>query len=90
MQVRNEKLIDKIYRLILSNFSFLLLGFSTAEKTWLPVHPNYKNLNLKQQMSGKSHYSVYKSLVKLRKMAALCKGRFHAEVLNRDVFAFER
>ncbi|XP_050320995.1 maltase 2-like [Bactrocera neohumeralis] len=65
-------------------------GFSTAEKTWLPVHPNYKNLNLKQQKSEKSHYSVYKSLVELRKMPALCKGRFHAEVLNRDVFAFER
>ncbi|XP_011178629.1 maltase 2 isoform X2 [Zeugodacus cucurbitae] len=65
-------------------------GFSTAEKTWLPVHPNYKNLNLKQQKSEKSHYSVYKSLIELRKMPALCKGRFHAEVLDRDVFAFER
>nr|XP_036225275.1 maltase 2 isoform X2 [Bactrocera oleae] len=65
-------------------------GFSTAEKTWLPVHPNYKNLNLKQQKSEKSHYSVYKSLIELRKMPALVKGRFHAEVLDREVFAFER
>ncbi|XP_017464729.1 PREDICTED: maltase 2 isoform X2 [Rhagoletis zephyria] len=65
-------------------------GFSSAEKTWLPVNPNYKNLNLKKQMSEKSHYSVYKALVELRKMPALRKGRFHAEVINRDVFAFER
>ncbi|XP_067623923.1 maltase 2-like [Eurosta solidaginis] len=65
-------------------------GFSTAEKTWLPVHPNYSHLNLKQQMSEKSHYSVYKQLIALRTKPALRKGRLHAEVLNRDVFAFER
>ncbi|XP_004530246.1 maltase 2 [Ceratitis capitata] len=65
-------------------------GFSSAEKPWLPVHPNYKHLNLKQQMSQPSHYSVYKSLVELRKMPAMCRGQFRAEVLNRDVFAFER
>lgn len=86
---KNKSWVRK-YTACYKHILFLLPGFSTAEKTWLPVHPNYKNLNLKQQKSEKSHYSVYKSLIELRKMPALVKGRFHAEVLDREVFAFER
>ena len=43
-------------------------GFSTNNKTWLPVHPNYKTLNLAAQKSTPvSHYSVFKKLVALKK-----------------------
>ncbi|XP_075154049.1 maltase 2-like isoform X2 [Haematobia irritans] len=66
-------------------------GFSNAEKTWLPVHPNYMDLNLEQQMSmEKSHYTVYKDLVKLRKQTVVKEGRTTLEVVSRHVFAVIR
>ncbi|XP_037961163.1 maltase 2-like isoform X2 [Teleopsis dalmanni] len=66
-------------------------GFSSAAKTWLPVHPNYKQLNLEaQKLADKSHYKLYKMLLELRKSPVLREGRLHAEVLNRAVFAFKR
>ncbi|XP_030383381.1 maltase 2-like isoform X2 [Scaptodrosophila lebanonensis] len=66
-------------------------GFSSAEHTWLPVHPNYLELNLaKQQEATKSHYKVYKALVELRKSVVLRRGRFTIEPLSRAVFAFKR
>lgn len=34
-------------------------GFSTGNETWLPIASNYKELNLKAQMTAaKSHYKV--------------------------------
>lgn len=34
-------------------------GFSTANKTWLPVASNYQTVNLKaQEAATKSHYKV--------------------------------
>lgn len=66
-------------------------GFSNADKTWLPVHPNYEELNLESQMSAeKSHYKIYKELVDLRKQEVLKHGRTRLEVLNRNVFAIIR
>ncbi|XP_016963459.1 maltase 1 [Drosophila biarmipes] len=66
-------------------------GFSTANRTWLPVNPNYRELNLRnQQQARRSHYKIYQSLLKLRQLPVLKNGSFVPEVVNRRVFAFKR
>lgn len=66
-------------------------GFSTADSTWLPVHPNYEELNLvNQQLAPSSHYKVYQSLIKLRSSKVLKDGTYTAQALNRRVFALKR
>ena len=66
-------------------------GFSRADKTWLPLHPNYENLNLElQKQQETSHYKVYQELVQLRSLKVLQQGRTRIEVLNRYVFAVIR
>jgi len=67
------------------------IGFSSASKTWLPVHPNYIKLNLEaQKAANKSHYQVYKDLLELRRSAIMRLGRFNIEPISRWVFAFKR
>ncbi|XP_077296029.1 maltase A1-like isoform X2 [Arctopsyche grandis] len=66
-------------------------GFSTANKTWLPVNENYVELNLKKQKSeSNSHYNIYKNLVVLRSVDTFMYGRFDSVAFNDDVFSFER
>lgn len=38
----------------------------------------------------KSHYSVYKDLIELRKTAVMMQGRTTVEVITRNVFAIIR
>lgn len=50
-------------------------GFSTNSKTWLPVHENYKTLNLAaQKLAAISHYKVFKAMAKIKKNLSLLKG----------------
>ena len=43
-------------------------GFSTADKTWLPVNPNYKDINVKSALENPdSIFYTYQKLVELRK-----------------------
>ena len=43
-------------------------GFSTADKTWLAVNPNYKEINVEKALADEnSIYYTYKKLVDLRK-----------------------
>ncbi|XP_034475196.1 maltase 1 [Drosophila innubila] len=66
-------------------------GFSSGDSTWLPVHPNYRELNLRaQQRASRSHYKVYQSLLKLRNLHVLQEGSFTAQALNSRVFALKR
>lgn len=66
-------------------------GFSTAETTWLPVHPNYENLNLaKQKSAERSTYKLYQRLANLRQHNTLRKGSFFGLAITRDVLAFKR
>jgi alpha-glucosidase len=67
-----------------------LKGFST-QRTWLPVNPNYKILNLKNEMRwSNSHYSIYKRLVEARQHPVIQNGSLNISVLSEDIFSFSR
>ncbi|XP_001660907.2 maltase 2 [Aedes aegypti] len=64
---------------------------SAAEKTWLPVHPNYKELNLAAQKEDpKSLFTLYKNLIQLRKDHTFKYGSFESKALVNNVFGFTR
>lgn len=43
-------------------------GFSTADKTWLPVNPNYKDINVQAALkNSNSIFYTYQQLIQLRK-----------------------
>ncbi|XP_045510977.1 maltase A1-like [Colias croceus] len=66
-------------------------GFSSADKTWLPVADGYEELNVEvQRMSERSHLNIYKALAQLRTEAIFRYGRYESVAFNSDVFAFRR
>lgn len=66
-------------------------GFSTADKTWLPVAENYREVNVEQEKSAeKSHLKVYKSLKDIRKEPALRNGNTKYAALGQQVVAIAR
>lgn len=66
-------------------------GFSKAAKTWLPMHPLYRQTNLlKQTEADYSTYHFYVDCMKLRKERILTHGEFRSRAFNDDVFAFVR
>jgi alpha-glucosidase len=75
----------------MSECSCLITGFSSSEKTWLPVNENYVWLNLEaQKVAEKSHYKVYKQLTQLRKKPAIQQGDTNVAALSEQVLAFTR
>lgn len=46
-------------------------GFSTSNKTWLPVNPNYIT---EQKKSSASHYAIFKKLIQLKSLKILKSG----------------
>ena len=68
-------------------------GFSeTTDKTWLPVHENYRVVNLKaQKEADKSTFKLYQSMIKLRKENHVLQvGGYEGKVLNSSLFGFTR
>ncbi|XP_052867557.1 maltase 2-like [Anopheles cruzii] len=68
-------------------------GFSasSAPKTWLPVHPNYAQLNLAaQKTASDSLYKLYRRLIELRKEHTFQHGQFRSQVMLNNVFGFTR
>ncbi|XP_053594543.1 alpha-glucosidase-like [Microplitis demolitor] len=50
-------------------------GFSTGKKTWLPVHSNYKTLNLQaEKTTQKSSYAITKRLISLKQNPVVQRG----------------
>lgn len=66
-------------------------GFSTAEKTWLPMHPNYRKNNLKaQQAAPKSYYKFYKQVSELRSSPILTHGNLRTFVFDDNIYSHIR
>lgn len=66
-------------------------GFSTAEKTWLPVADNYMEINVqKEETTDKSHLKVYKSLQELRKEPTLRNGHTKYAALSQQIIGIAR
>uniref|UniRef100_A0A6V7LS29 alpha-glucosidase n=1 Tax=Bracon brevicornis TaxID=1563983 RepID=A0A6V7LS29_9HYME len=65
-------------------------GFSTSNKTWLPVNSNYKTLNLEiQKKTPGSHYHIFKQLVELKRHPVVKEGTTEIIVIH-DVLAIVR
>ncbi|KAJ0182097.1 hypothetical protein K1T71_002819 [Dendrolimus kikuchii] len=66
-------------------------GFSTGDKTWLPVADGYETLNVEVQSAvDRSHLNVYKALALLRTDTVFRYGRYVSVAFNNDVFGFKR
>ena len=66
-------------------------GFSTNRKTWLPVHSNYKTLNLKRQKGEYySHYQIFKSLMSVKRRPVIERGSLKVEVYDKRVLSITR
>ncbi|TMW50280.1 hypothetical protein DOY81_004632 [Sarcophaga bullata] len=67
-------------------------GFSTADKTWLPMAPGYETLNVDSELAASnSHLKIYKSLVELRQASkTLQQGSTKYKALNDNVFVVKR
>ncbi len=70
-----------------------MAGFTTAEESWLPINPNYKQVNTrKENKDPHSLLSLYKKLLRLRKShKAFQFGSQQILTLNNDqILAFLR
>ncbi|CAF0980695.1 unnamed protein product [Brachionus calyciflorus] len=66
-------------------------GFSSSDKTWLPINPNYKFLNVESQLKEyRSHLKVFKDLVNLRRSPSFQWGSYKTIVVNDQIFSFLR
>ncbi|XP_076681156.1 alpha-glucosidase [Andrena cerasifolii] len=66
-------------------------GFSSTHLTWLPVHSNYKAVNLEtQKLAATSHYKVFKALSALKKSAVVAQGSLQVTLVNNKVLGVVR
>lgn len=66
-------------------------GFTQGNSTWLPVHANYLERNLKAQMEAeKSTFKFYKHIIQLRKTDIFRFGALRSMAINPDVFSIVR
>lgn len=58
-------------------------GFSTADKTWLPVSTDYETMNVEAQLATEnSHLKIFKRLTSLRKQNVLRRGEYEGKLVN--------
>lgn len=66
-------------------------GFSTANKTWLPIAANYKTVNVKHQRGvALSPLNVFKQLRAVREEPTIKFGDVEVKALNNDVLGIKR
>lgn len=66
-------------------------GFSTANKTWLPVSPTYTDVNVKNENSTKrSFLQTYRELQSLRKTHLFRNGNVNYTAINDEIIVIKR
>uniref|UniRef100_A0A1L8DQS0 alpha-glucosidase n=1 Tax=Nyssomyia neivai TaxID=330878 RepID=A0A1L8DQS0_9DIPT len=66
-------------------------GFSTCPNTWLPVSPQFQQVNVKVQKSApRSHLTVYRQLLRLRHTETLQKGSVETRTYGENVLSVTR
>ena len=67
-------------------------GFSTGDKTWLPVGQNYKTVNVKaQEAASNSHLKIFRRLTTIRKQPVFRQGTYLGGLTNNEnVYAYRR
>lgn len=66
-------------------------GGFTNGKPWIPVHPNFTENNLENQMAAnRSYYKLFKELIKLRKNETFIDGDIELKKLGDNVLAYSR
>nr|WP_306676040.1 alpha-glucosidase C-terminal domain-containing protein [Streptococcus didelphis] len=67
-------------------------GFSQADKTWLPINPNFEEINVEAALADKdSLFYTYQKLISLRKKEDwLVEADFKLLDTADKVFAYER
>ncbi|KAG6452995.1 hypothetical protein O3G_MSEX007927 [Manduca sexta] len=68
-----------------------MAGFTTGNRTWLPVADDYKEINLAKQMKdARSHFKNYQALTTLRKEKTLSHGEYDIRALSDRTFYLVR
>ncbi|KAI4501732.1 hypothetical protein M0802_003067 [Mischocyttarus mexicanus] len=66
-------------------------GFSTSNKTWLPVNSNYKTLNLAlEKISPVSSYKVFKDMIALKKKPIIERGSLEVILVTEKILGVVR
>lgn len=89
MQVTSLLLLKQLKLLHMINL--LILGFSTADKTWLPVAENYTSNNVKlQQQKTFSHLKIFQKLIRLRNNPTIQDGKLLLKSIDDDLLVYSR
>lgn len=68
-------------------------GFSTSNKTWLPMHEDWTTVNVKLQKEGQglTHLKVYQEVAKLRHTDIWRYGALESKaIMDGALFGFTR
>ncbi|XP_058449988.1 maltase 1-like [Malaya genurostris] len=66
-------------------------GFSSAAKTWLPVHPSYEALNLRNQKPlNDSIFNFYANFLRIRQDQIFKEGKLISKAFSKQVFVYVR
>jgi len=66
-------------------------GFSTNNKTWLPVHSNYKTSNLEARKIAKnSHYKIFEKVIALKQKRVVREGEIQFMNIDEKVLTTPR
>lgn len=66
-------------------------GFSTAEQTWLPVNPDFPDINVDAQMNQPlSPLDIYAKAIQIRRRKSFQNNQMHYHVVDNDVISYIR